>query len=203
MPIKSVNKHAKEKNNDSKDLNYAIIYTSDTVPEPLKHERQLLTPIRMVPTNPRHLLKPEHRIYYSKVYTIEYNVKVWFIGSIHRHSKKKLVEDYNRVHPPLAISGVPTGPVTEDSVPYTGGYQASRSEYQSMGAGMTHSYQNTSSGTQYRSTEYGATPLSQYTSSTSAGPQYLSNEYGATPLPQYTSSATTHYYHKAEDSESE
>ena len=107
-------------------LEHAVIYTSTSPPSPtsMEDERNLLAPIRMVPTDARQSLKSEYRVCYSRVYTVEYKVKVWFIGSIHRNSKQKLLDDYNRIHPPLGTSldiiDAPTSEVTKATIPHAG-----------------------------------------------------------------------------------
>lgn len=46
-----------------------------------------LEPIRIEPISPREKLVAESVINYAKIYTVEHNVKVFFIGSIHEHSR--------------------------------------------------------------------------------------------------------------------
>jgi hypothetical protein len=57
--------------------------------------------IRVVPLQPDQQLHPCSRLNYAKLYTIEYNVKVCFIGRIHDKSVKYLTRDYNLQHRPL------------------------------------------------------------------------------------------------------
>lgn len=85
---------------------HAIIYTD----KPTRFEGELekglsKSPIRVVPVSGRHKLDKASRLNYAKVYTIEYNVKVWFIGKIHSTSEDKIVADYNATHPPLTTAG--------------------------------------------------------------------------------------------------
>jgi len=86
---------------------HAIIYTEvkgkkDQRVTELPHEKKLTkTPIRVEPRTPRDLLDPASRLNYAKIYTIEYNVKVCFIGKIHEESMKYFVRDYNLAHQPL------------------------------------------------------------------------------------------------------
>lgn len=85
---------------------HAIIYTD----KPTRFEGELekglsKSPIRVIPVSGRHKLDKASRLNYAKVYTIEYNVKVWFIGKIHSASEDKIVADYNATHPPLTTSG--------------------------------------------------------------------------------------------------
>ncbi|KAN0095215.1 hypothetical protein V8E51_015926 [Hyaloscypha variabilis] len=60
--------------------------------------------IKVLLDSPRHKLDDASRLNYSKPYTLEYNVKVWFIGSISSDSEWQLRTDYNRVHPPLDVA---------------------------------------------------------------------------------------------------
>jgi hypothetical protein len=56
----------------------------------------------MVPKLPSYKLDRASRLNYAKVYTIEYNVKVKFIGKIHPDSSPKVVANYNELHPPIS-----------------------------------------------------------------------------------------------------
>ena len=68
---------------------HAIIYTGNTVPKEVNGEEKLYRKaIRVVPSSPQHKLAPESRVNYAKVYTVEHNTKVWFIGEIHPGSEK-------------------------------------------------------------------------------------------------------------------
>ena len=63
-------------------------------------------PIKFIPESARHKLLPASRLNYAKLYTVECNVKVWFIGRIHKDSEHQLLADYNIVHPPLTYLGM-------------------------------------------------------------------------------------------------
>lgn len=52
-------------------------------------------PIRVIPKTPRDKLDPESRLNYAKIYTVEHNVKVWFIGHIAEKSQRKLMTDFD------------------------------------------------------------------------------------------------------------
>jgi hypothetical protein len=54
-------------------------------------------PIRMQPLTERDKLLPESRLNYSKVYTIEHNIKVCFIGRIHDESEVTFFMDFKNV----------------------------------------------------------------------------------------------------------
>jgi len=55
----------------------------------------------MEPRTHRDQLDPTSRLNYAKIYTVEYNVKVSFIGKIHKNSMKSFSRDYNLTHLPL------------------------------------------------------------------------------------------------------
>lgn len=82
----------------SQQKSHAIIFTSDEAPEPQPEEKRLLQPIRILPINRRQKLDSAARLNYAKLYTIEHNVKVWFIGQVHPKSEHQLVKDYNSIH---------------------------------------------------------------------------------------------------------
>jgi hypothetical protein len=86
---------------------HAIIYSSKK-PVAFRGEREkglTMHSIRVVPNNPRHKLDEASRLNYAKQYTVEYNVKSWFIGKVHADSEWQLRTDYNRVHTPLEVTG--------------------------------------------------------------------------------------------------
>jgi hypothetical protein len=88
---------------------HAIIYT-DKHPVMLPGEKKkgmTKKPIRMEPSGPRHKLDKASRLNYTKLYTVEYNVKVWFIGKIHEDSAYQLAADYNKDHPVVVAKGYP------------------------------------------------------------------------------------------------
>ncbi len=56
-----------------------------------------MRPIRVIPKTPRDKLEKESRINYAKIYTVEHNVKVLFIGQIAQDSQHALVADFDAV----------------------------------------------------------------------------------------------------------
>lgn len=71
---------------------------------PNEREHGLLrTSIRFTPKTPLDKLDGMSRINYAKPYTVEYNVKVLFIGKIDPESERELVSNYNEIHPPLQV----------------------------------------------------------------------------------------------------
>jgi hypothetical protein len=140
---------------------HAIIYT-DKEPSPLPGEREkglTRVPIRVSPSQPRHKLDPTSRLNYAKLYTVEYNVKVWFIGRIHPRSEPQITADYNHVHPPmtrgLGSGSLPTVPSDTFGHAQGGGATPYHIAYD-----------------QYTPTTYGPTGTSPYSTGTASQPYY-------------------------------
>ena len=79
---------------------HAVIYTSKS-PEMKRGEKITKKPVKMDPITPRDKLDPTSRINYAKVYTVEHNVKVHFVGKIIDKHEQRVVTDYNKTHQPL------------------------------------------------------------------------------------------------------
>ena len=76
---------------------HAIIYTGKHAPEEVEGERKLhKTPIRVKEETARHKLSPESRLNYAKVYTIEHNTRVCFIGAIHADSEQRFFATWKK-----------------------------------------------------------------------------------------------------------
>jgi hypothetical protein len=74
---------------------HAVIYTVDQAPEPLEGETGIhKRPVRVETFNNREKLAPQSRVNYSKLYTVEHNVKVLFIGRIHKDSEATFFGDF-------------------------------------------------------------------------------------------------------------
>ncbi|KIN07470.1 hypothetical protein OIDMADRAFT_47376 [Oidiodendron maius Zn] len=78
-----------------KAADHCIIYTGK--PESLKGEEILNSSIQMVPHNPRTKLDKMSRLNYAKVYTVEHNVKVCFIGEVTGKHLRRLLDDHQRI----------------------------------------------------------------------------------------------------------
>ena len=76
---------------------HAIVYMDDPVPDPLPGELLSLKPIKLKAKSPRHKLKPQSRINYAKIYTVEHNVKVLFIGEVSKSSRRTFMTDFDQV----------------------------------------------------------------------------------------------------------
>lgn len=59
--------------------------------------------IRIEMDYPSEKLDPLSRMNYAKLYTVEHNVKVFFIGRIAKKYERDLMVAYNEVHPPYTI----------------------------------------------------------------------------------------------------
>ena len=79
-----------------KHADHAIIYTGTRPPERLHGEESLgKGPIQVEPRTPRDKLEPESRINYAKIYTVEHNVKVLFVGRIAGNSERRFMTDFD------------------------------------------------------------------------------------------------------------
>ncbi|PVH71178.1 hypothetical protein DL98DRAFT_435672, partial [Cadophora sp. DSE1049] len=74
---------------------HAIIYTG--TPAIFKGEKLELDPIKMDPNSSRDKLDQASRINYAKIYTVEHNVKVHFIGKLEKSSRRKFMTDFDLV----------------------------------------------------------------------------------------------------------
>jgi hypothetical protein len=52
----------------------------------------------MIPIDPREKLDPASRVNFTKLYTVEQNVKLCFIGSIDPKDEQQVASDYNRIN---------------------------------------------------------------------------------------------------------
>jgi hypothetical protein len=62
-------------------------------------------PIRIEVTKDSHKLDPLSRLNYAKLYTVEHNVKVLFIGRVARNYERDVKHGYNEAHPPFINAG--------------------------------------------------------------------------------------------------
>jgi hypothetical protein len=75
---------------------HAIIYTGEYPPYPIDGEDDLTKgAIRVIPRTPRDKLDPASRVNYAKIYTVEHNVKVQFIGSIAPEDRYRFNTDFD------------------------------------------------------------------------------------------------------------
>jgi hypothetical protein len=79
-----------------KSEDHAIIYTGVKPPREIDGEEKLrLHPIQVIPRTPRDKLEKESRINYRKIYTVEHNVKVYFMGHVAPSSQDHLYTDFD------------------------------------------------------------------------------------------------------------
>jgi hypothetical protein len=76
---------------------HAMIYTGREVPNPLWGEQLVKRAVRMELSSPEEKLDPTSRVNYAKVYTIEHNVRVCFIGKIHADSRATFETDFRAI----------------------------------------------------------------------------------------------------------
>lgn len=147
-------------------------------------------PLKIVTKNPRHKLADTSRLNYAKTYTVEYNVKVWFIGNVDKDYMWHLITDFNQVHPPLVTYGLTEPSAYQDGeTSYAdGGMDEYVVPVQSYGSGISSS--STSS--------YTANWPSRQYSTTYDQPQ---SSYAAAPE-DYTSSHSERSYDESRPSRS-
>ena len=87
---------------------HAVVYSSKTKgPYVLDQEEGLMTkhPIRIELFKADQKLDPLSRLNYAKLYTVEHNVKVFFIGRVAKNYEKDVKNGYNEAHPPFNTTG--------------------------------------------------------------------------------------------------
>ncbi|KAH9206761.1 hypothetical protein DL95DRAFT_528272 [Leptodontidium sp. 2 PMI_412] len=84
---------------------HAAVYSNHhkkSGPTVLEKERMTKKPIKIDIRLGSEKLDPLSRLNYAKVYTVEHNVKVNFIGQVNRRYEQQVVLDYNKTHGPIA-----------------------------------------------------------------------------------------------------
>ncbi|PMD23432.1 hypothetical protein NA56DRAFT_71340 [Hyaloscypha hepaticicola] len=87
---------------------HAVIYSSKSKgPYVLEREKGLMTkhPIRVELFKESQKLDPLSRLNYAKLYTVEHNVKVFFIGRVAKNYERDVMNGYNEAHPPFSNAG--------------------------------------------------------------------------------------------------
>lgn len=87
---------------------HAVVYSSrKDGPYCLEREKGLMTkhPIRIEVVKDSHKLDPLSRLNYAKLYTVEHNVKVLFIGKVARSYERDVKHGYMQAHPPFTEAG--------------------------------------------------------------------------------------------------
>ena len=95
---------------------HAIVYSGKN--EVLEGEGKLplQKPIRIETKDASQKLDPRSRLNYAKLYTVEHNVKVFFIGRVARSHEQEVIRAYNNAHPPLDPSPYEHQPDTPDEL---------------------------------------------------------------------------------------
>ncbi|KAG4420845.1 hypothetical protein IFR04_006027 [Cadophora malorum] len=83
---------------------HAAVYSSSGGATILSKEKMKKKSVKIDVRLPSDKLDPLSRLNYAKVYTVEHNVKVNFIGQVNRHYEQRVVLDYNASHGPIADS---------------------------------------------------------------------------------------------------
>ncbi|EPE31683.1 hypothetical protein GLAREA_12439 [Glarea lozoyensis ATCC 20868] len=181
---------------------HTMIYTGEYPPKPLPGEENLLKrePIKMVPDKPNYRLDGASRLNYAKIYTIEYNVKVKFIGRIHPDWTWLVVANYNSIHPQLnefrswtsAALTYDEGPNHEMSSTASGrgssAYENSGSNATGLGGSST-AYGDYSAGASFRNVTTSNTNNAGSSQQGSSGQGYY--EQPRTPAPYTVTYSTT------------
>jgi hypothetical protein len=76
---------------------HAMIYAGREVPSPLQGEQLVKSAVRMELSSPEEKLDLTSRVNYAKVYTIEHNNRVCFIGKIHADSRATFEMDFKLI----------------------------------------------------------------------------------------------------------
>jgi len=106
---------------------HAIIFTTNK-PVCLSGENgMILAPLKVEPdTSQFGTLDSASRLNYAKIYTVEHNVKVWFVSKLARSAKTQFELDYNRIHPPLGSTNKAYYDSGNGDNSTGGGYHSSR-----------------------------------------------------------------------------
>lgn len=122
--------------------------------------------VKIIPLSEQHYLDGASRINYRKVYTVEYNVKVWFTGYVDQGSESAVITSYNQANPPLGSSSQSSAnnPYRRNASTYNGssyftqGIASNISGYPATSNDPTSSdYSNTASRSSYSGGAYSST----------------------------------------------
>jgi hypothetical protein len=101
---------------------HAAIYSSrKDGPCILPAENMAKEPIRVEVLDLSYKLDPMSRLNYAKLYTVEHNVKVLFIGKIAKKYEQKVVDAYNLTHQPLPDRPDQTAGTTDETFEHAEG----------------------------------------------------------------------------------
>jgi len=138
---------------------HAVVYSSKTDgPYYRNGEEGLIKmkPIRIDVKNPADKLDKMSRLNFAKVYTVEHNVKVYFIGRVAKNYEQAVVVAFNAAHPPISASPHgyrPDSPVFSHAEGPTPNYPTSSASYSSGAQPYPPSYPTANSDLYYASGE--------------------------------------------------
>ncbi|KAG4435146.1 hypothetical protein IFR05_009378 [Cadophora sp. M221] len=104
LPILTYGRQATLKNGAHGE-DHAAVYSNHhktSGPTILSEESMTKEPIKIDIRLGSEKLDPLSRLNYAKVYTVEHNVEVNFIGRVNQHFEQQVVLDYNKTHGPIA-----------------------------------------------------------------------------------------------------
>ena len=162
---------------------HTIIHTSDS-PVALQGENGIvLTPLKVKPDDHENgILDRASRLNYAKLYTVEHNVKVWFVSRLNSAAEIQLRIDYDRIHPQLTIDdragrhgGRSSGGGSSNRRNYNRDDSSSKGSYGMGTSGNTGSGYN-----QYQDDQFSGYNPSQYQSQTPY-PNYQQASYQTAP----------------------
>ncbi|PMD47651.1 hypothetical protein L207DRAFT_576419 [Hyaloscypha variabilis F] len=96
---------------------HTVVYSNPRDgPRFLKGEKKLIRkkPIKIDIKDPSEKLDPISRLNYAKIYTVEHNVKVLFIGKVADNYEHEVVMAFNETHPPLSSTSYSDRPDSPD-----------------------------------------------------------------------------------------
>jgi hypothetical protein len=148
---------------------HAVIYSSKKDgPYLLEREVGLMTnkPIRVDIKDQSHKLDPLSRLNYAKIYTVEHNVKVLFIGRVAKNYEQEVIQAFNEANPPLGPSPHAYRPDTPEQITsYSQQTEPSYPIAMPMPAGSASTGWAAVDSQQYGSSYTSATDVNQYGSS--------------------------------------
>jgi hypothetical protein len=182
---------------------HAVVYTDKKNGPSLLHgEEGLMTkdPIRIEMTTPAEKLDRLSRLNFAKLYTIEHNIKVFFIGRVAKIHERALMEAYNETHPPFDPGPVSYMP-KDDKFDLAGMAEQDNSQYQFAASPIpTATSYNSSQSYPYAGPTYVSTDATAYTAPPYSGPSYVSTDAAAyTATPSSSQTAQTAKYSAYDD----
>lgn len=82
---------------------HCIVHTTKKPPAPLhgetptKKSERMLSPLCVIPTEGRDYMEDESRVNFGKMYTVEFNVRVYDFGMVHPKHVPKLVDRWRKI----------------------------------------------------------------------------------------------------------